>query len=544
MKVYEITQTNNARIVMNIVFPVSESTTVILDNIRITGNISLENNAFVKLFLSGSNDISGSIFTPPGVNIEIDSAISAGSTGGSLTVTATSSDNAGIGGKLFGGCGGVTIHGGTVTATGGANGAGIGGGLQDGNESCNITIHGGTVTATGGSNGAGIGGSFMGRGGTIAIHGGTVTATSVGAGSGIGGGSGGGGGNISIAGGTVTAIGNNGGAGIGAGSHISGGGNISITGGTVTATGKNGGAGIGGGDASVIGAGNISITGGNVTATAIGNGAGIGSGSGGKGAMITTGKEATIKAYSTGSYPAIHASGLEGNNYLVNVSYNPGTPLADTDVLVYIPGKSGVYATLNAPDGCKSFAFLFPNTTSKENYNLSLQSPDGTRQIHRSSDASAVIPSISELNGYDEYNGDAGNGVLPVGINHPVFVSVTDIVDVPSKAIIGKDLTLSGRVNPSNATNNNIVWTVTNAGATGAEIAGNKLSATGEGTVVVTATIANGITSGVPFKQDFTVTVNKVEGSFGSMLIWIVIAIVVIAVLAVALFFLHKKGKI
>ena len=64
---------------------------------------------------------------------------------------------------------------GSLTATGGFNSAGIGGGyLGDGK---NITITGGTVTATGGSSGAGIGGGREGKGENITITGGTVTAT-------------------------------------------------------------------------------------------------------------------------------------------------------------------------------------------------------------------------------------------------------------------------------------------------------------------------------------------------------------------------------
>ena len=82
---------------------------------------------------------------------------------------------------------------GSLTATGGFNSAGIGGGyLGDGK---NITITGGTVNVTGGDNGgAGIGGGAEGGGGNnITIKGGTVTATGGGysgtGGAGIGGGS-------------------------------------------------------------------------------------------------------------------------------------------------------------------------------------------------------------------------------------------------------------------------------------------------------------------------------------------------------------------
>ena len=116
----------------------------------------------------------------------------------------------------------------------------------------------GSLTATGGFNSAGIGGGYLGDGKNITITGGTVNATGNEDGAGIGGGSSGSGENITITGGTVNATGTDGGAGIGGGGAAasdielwgSNGGNgedITITGGTVTAAGAYGGAGIGGG---------------------------------------------------------------------------------------------------------------------------------------------------------------------------------------------------------------------------------------------------------------------------------------------------------
>ncbi len=83
---------------------------------------------------------------------------------------------AGIGGgRESSSCGNITISGGTVTATGAVNGASIGSGDQS---SCgDITINGGTVTATGGQNAAGIGSGYNSSYGDITISGGTVTAT-------------------------------------------------------------------------------------------------------------------------------------------------------------------------------------------------------------------------------------------------------------------------------------------------------------------------------------------------------------------------------
>ena len=194
---------------------------------------------------------------------------------------------------------------GSLTATGGFNSAGIGGGyLGDGK---NITITGGTVTATGGSSGAGIGGGREGKGENITITGGTVNATGNEDGAGIGGGSSGSGENITINDGKVTATGGSYAAGIGGGSVGAWGGdagsgkNITINGGTVNATGTDGGAGIGGGE---NGNGeDITINGGKVNASGAYGGAGIGGGVNGIGSKVTVSGAAQVTATATGSGP-------------------------------------------------------------------------------------------------------------------------------------------------------------------------------------------------------------------------------------------------
>ena len=79
-------------------------------------------------------------------------------------------------------CGDIIISGGTVTATGGQYGAGIGSGssYNSGHSSCGeITISGGTVEANGGQFGAGIGSGLFGKFASISITDGitSVTAT-------------------------------------------------------------------------------------------------------------------------------------------------------------------------------------------------------------------------------------------------------------------------------------------------------------------------------------------------------------------------------
>ena len=196
-------------------------------------------------------------------------------------IRATGGKNgAGIGGGRYGTGEYIHFMSGTITAKGGDYGAGIGGGRRGGGNY--ISIYGGNITATGGGFAAGIGSGFTQSAKKIRIYGGTVTAKAGMGGAGIGSGSV----NtedeaknlsvfdIEISGGSVTAEGVTSGAGIGGGQLVRAD-TITITGGTVNAKSTYGGAGIGGGSEAI--GQNIKISGGNVHAKSYG-GAGIGGG--------------------------------------------------------------------------------------------------------------------------------------------------------------------------------------------------------------------------------------------------------------------------
>ena len=169
---------------------------------------------------------------------------------------------------------------GKLTAWGGQQGAGIGGG--SGKDGSNIFITGGGVNAIGGLAAAGIGGGLGGNGSNITISGGKVGATNGLNGAGIGGGQHGSGSNITISGGEVNASGGKSGAGIGGG-HTGDGSDIIISGGEVSASGGENGAGIGGGvygkgeGITVSGNAQLKVRGGSVHGD-YGTGAGIGGG--------------------------------------------------------------------------------------------------------------------------------------------------------------------------------------------------------------------------------------------------------------------------
>ena len=278
-----------------------------LDNVNI--DTSKQNKAAVSV--TGSGDTT--------IELDGDNKLKSGSahaglehnktdTSGELTIQDNNKDGGSLkatGGQFGAGIGGagvndaqVKITGGKITATGGEFGAGIGGGFKG---SGDVTITGGEIHANGGSYSAGISGGEY-SSGKVTISGGEITATGSYLGAGIGGGEKGSG-DVTITGGEITANGGSYGAGIGGGKGVylasdkkihGGDGKVTITGGKITATSKSFGAGIGGGS---NGSGDVTIEG-NTEVNAAGGtgGAGIGSGAGDAKANITLEGKVTIVA--------------------------------------------------------------------------------------------------------------------------------------------------------------------------------------------------------------------------------------------------------
>ena len=197
----------------------------------------------------------------------------------------------------------IEIHGGTIYAKGGDNGAGIGGG--DWAKGGNIVIYDGDIRAYGGdgggidgSGGAGIGGGNLAEGPiNFTIYDGSVYAEGGPDAAGIGSGNCGNnfdytihhGGYFTMYGGYVEAHGADNGAGIGGGEYSEGPKGVNIYGGTVKAYGGEDAAGIGSGYHfdTQLSSGTINIYGGEVYAWGKDEGAGIGGGENAKGADVT-----------------------------------------------------------------------------------------------------------------------------------------------------------------------------------------------------------------------------------------------------------------
>lgn len=238
-------------------------------------------------------------------------------------------DQAALGGNENEAAGYIQIYGGTVTASGGFQAAGIGGGncgsggyIEFAGE-CTVEADGGEM------GGAGIGGGWAGSGGNIVINGcNKIVAKGKGGGSGIGGGQAASGSQngeeIVIKDGVIYAYGRSGGSGIGGGGSGSAG-NIKIYGGQIEATGDYGGAGIGSGYGGAAG-GKIVILGGKIVAIGSTNlnkgSAGIGGGNRGAGGSITI------------SGAEVHATGGEGSPAGNGIGNGSGYEGADADAII------------------------------------------------------------------------------------------------------------------------------------------------------------------------------------------------------------------
>jgi len=471
------------------------------------------------------------------------------------TVTATGrGGGAGIGGGsgvsgVNGGSGGmITINGGTVTATSFDGAAGIGGG-HGGGAGGTITINSGTVTAISENYfGAGIGGGDRGgSGGTITINGGTVTATGGEYAPGIGGGAGG---NGNVKGGS--------------------GGTIIINGGTVTATGGEYAPGIGGGAGGTgTGAGGTgaSLTiksGADVKAYSMELAIHAASVNAASGYFVNAvlnsplpSGSTTLKVYADGDtisllstlappradykgfafmIPEASSSANKFNIYAeypggsqnVLLASNSSPIITAAKVIGATPVKLGAAAFIavtdisNVPDKVIAGTPLTlsgtvsPTNATSRTITWSVKDADTTGAVIEgnvltTSDAGTVKVTATIANGKAIGTPFTKDFTISVSARVYAVIPVVVISNVPDNAIAGTPLTLSGTVSPAKATNKTIIWSVKDAGTTGAVIEGNVLTTSDEGTVKVTATIADGKATGTPYTQDFTIIVSPEE---------------------------------
>ena len=89
----------------------------------------------------------------------------------------------------------------------------------------------------------------------------------------------------------------------------------------------------------------------------------------------------------------------------------------------------------------------------------------------------------------------------------PDFIAASDVSGVPYSAEAYTPIPLPSTVFPSNATNQNIIWTVENPGQTGATIEDDIMYTTGSGEAYICAIIYDGFGEGRTFYQYFTIDI-------------------------------------
>ena len=489
--------------------------------------VEIKGNGDVVIELDGSNTVQSG---QKHAGVEKNDSTSTGNltvtdengTQGSLEATG-GYHGAGIGGGEFVSGSNITItESAKVNAQGGDFGAGIGGGWRG--SGSNITITGSAeVTATGGISGAGIGGGGGGSGSNIKISDtAEVTATGGYHGAGIGGGEFGSGSNITITGSAeVTANGGVEAAGIGGGDGGIGGGTyITITDSAgVKATGGEGGAGIGGGCG--VSGSNIEISGSaEVTATGGISGAGIGGGYNGIGSDITISQNAQVKAqggnrfhpdnhryyYSAGAAIGNGGKGQEGSYPTPGSEVPPNTNDLDEGwIAKYAPGTTNLDTATPSSLTYKDNGQL---TTSSNAVPVAKQEPTCTEDGHQagfSVDGAVVAVTIPKTgHSFTNYIPDNNatyekDGTKTAQCDH---CDATDTIPDPGSRlvflpgeyykVIGKD----GKTPPCKETNQNGVLTITAdadfASLTGALSGMQALKGQGIDTIVF---VTNGATS-------------------------------------------------
>ena len=324
---------------------------------------------------------------------------------------------------------------------------------------------------------------------TINITGGAINGTVAGYGT------------VNISGGTVSVNGGN----LAAIDNCTG--TVNISGGVVSSTGLAIGNGCGGGKTTISGTAQITSSGDFTIAVSAGD------------TLIITG--GIIKNTNTGGNTSDIGSAIFNQNGQVKI--NGGMVLAKKGYAIY----SNVSPNING-----GIVFAYGTTDSdvisNSNYSLSgngviaAWNKDAGNNTYFSgysediykipATATAMWATLGGVNGISVVN-NTNTGFIPIDdITINSFVPVTDITGVPATTIKTFPLTLTGTVVPSNANNKTIVWSVQDAGTTGATIAtgSNILNTTNSGTATVLATIVNGASPSQNFTKPFNISVTEI----------------------------------
>lgn len=388
--------------------------------------------------------------------------------------------------EMEGGYATIKIEDGVINAQGGADAAGVGGGVDS--RYMSIEIFGGEIRAEGQT---GIGDGTHSRDTRITITGGDIVANG-GDGAGIGGGYGSTVDSISIEGGNIEA---SGASGIGTGNGLwvnnrtynSTIDYISIYGGNIHA---NGSAGIGGGrsmNGALTSVGGISIGGGTVEA--YGGAYGIGAGQGGIGGTLDC-YGAVIRANSISDMA--HKENWSGIFFVNTINHGQGTLLGD---YVWLNDDAVLeYDYLEIKDGQELAIGEYATLTLRYG-SIDVQSGgrifNGGTLFNEEGDITVYPGGV-----YEEYGKGTFEGwpeIEFIGQEQPDETAVTGVQLSKEKMTLqlGKSKRLTATVLPENAANKNVTWSSSDKNIAKVNKNG-RVTAVAEGTAVITVTTEDG----------------------------------------------------
>jgi len=187
-------------------------------------------------------------------------------------------------------------------------------------------------------------------------------------------------------------------------------------------------------------------------------------------------------------------------------------PEADADEFVPVENIiSGIPTSSYPLIGISLWGTVMPKNATNNKIEWSIKEDGGTlstlevNRLTANDDGTVTVTAVIKdgLGKGVDYSQD-----FDILISLKAAIPVIEIRGIPSSITRGT-YTLDGYVIPSNASKTTIVWSVKDGGTTGASIDGNILTTTSPGTVVLTATIKNGLPDG-DHTQDFSIDIQSI----------------------------------
>ena len=236
-----------------------------------------------------------------------------------------------------------------------------------------------------------------------------------------------------------------------------------------------------------------------------------------------------IYCYATGNVKGnIFVGGLTGSNdngYSVSNCYATGNVEGTGDYIGGLTGYNGGGEGDNRITNC----YATGNVTGTGNYVGGLTGRNNgiitncyydSETSGRNDEGKGDPKTTAQMKRQDTYSvvwyfdviwaidGNINNGypyLLSLAQSYDVFISVSEILGIPTSAAYGQTITLNPTVLPQDATNKTIVLSVKSGGAV---INGNNITFTQAGQVTIRATIASGLGRGSDYTKNFVITVS------------------------------------